>query len=146
PRPSVSATSLGVGFCAFFVAFVNLIRALRPGVLLDPDVSWALPRLLLGLFVVAVAAAAGVVAAGFFYLWSRTRLARRAPRGLPPSRPTLVLLALVAIAAGVLLRFVALDRVPWPVFIDESSLVAPALHLEGRLCDFRDSIRPAPYR
>ena len=32
------------------------------------------------------------------------------------------------------------------MFIDEASLIAPALQLEGRWCDFRDAIRPAPYR
>ncbi len=139
-------TAVSVGLAVFFVAAVNLARALRPGVLLDPDPSWAIPRLALGLFAVAVAAAAACVAGGLFFLWSETSASREDPVALPFGRATLVLLAAAAILAGAWLRFARLDRVPWPVFIDEASLVAPAIQLEGRWCDFRDSIRPAPYR
>jgi hypothetical protein len=145
PRPGF-LPSMVVGFGMFFVSFVGLVRALRLGVLLDPDPSWALPRLLLGLFVIAASASAGGAAAGLFRLWSRAEAAREDPAPLPFRRSWLVLLAVAAIAAGTALRFVQLDRIPGPVFIDEASLVAPALQLEGRWCDFRDAIRPAPYR
>ena len=74
---------------------------------------------------------------------SRTEEAREGPAPLPFRRGWLVLLAVAAIAAGAALRFVQLDRIPGPVFIDEASLVTPALQLEARLCDFRDAIRPA---
>ncbi|HLN59097.1 MAG TPA: hypothetical protein VK416_11095 [Thermoanaerobaculia bacterium] len=135
-----------LGLAVSFVAAVDLIRALRPGVLLDPDPSWAVARLALGLFVLAASAAAGGVAAGLFSLWSRTAMASEGPVPVSLRRGTLVLLAVAAIAAGAALRLAALDRIPWPVFLDEASLVTPALQLEGSWCDFRDSIRPAPYR
>jgi hypothetical protein len=146
PRGSGPLVAVLMGLAVFFVAGVDMIRALRPGVLLDPDPAWAIPRLALGLFAVAVAAAAGGVAAGVFFLWSETRSSSEDPAALPFGRRALVLLAAGSILAGAWLRFVRLDRVPWPVFIDEASLATPALQLEGRWCDFRDSIRPAPYR
>lgn len=135
-----------MGFGVFFVAQVDWIRALRPGVLLDPDPGWAVPRLVLGLFTIAASVAAGGAAAGAFLLWSRSSNAQGDPAPVPFSRAALVLVAVGAIGAGTVLRFVRLDEIPWPVFIDEASLVTPALQLEGRVCDFRDSIRPAPYR
>jgi hypothetical protein len=145
PRPGF-LPSLVVGFGVVFVSSVGLVRFLRPGVLLDPDPTWALPRLLLGLFVIAASVSAGGAAAGLFRLWSGTEAAREGPAPLPFRRSWLILLAVAAIAAGAALRFVRLDSIPGPVFIDEASLIAPALQLDGRWCDFRDAIRQAPYR
>jgi hypothetical protein len=135
-----------IGLAGAFVAAVNLARAIRPALLLDPDPTWAISRLFLGLVLLAGTAAAGVAVAGTFLLFARTRAARGDLGPLPFPRWVLALLASAAILGGTALRFVRLDRLPWPVFIDESSFIAPALQLEGRWCDFRDSIRPAPYR
>jgi hypothetical protein len=60
-----------VGVLSGFVAGVDLLRALRPALLVDPEPAWAAPRLLLGLAVAVGAAAAGAVAAGVFALWAR---------------------------------------------------------------------------
>ncbi len=141
-----AVASAFVGLAGAFVAAVNLARAIRPALLLDPDPSWAIPRLFLGIVFVAGIAGAGAALAGIFSIWAGSRSAREDLSPIPFRRTTLVLLAGAAIAAGAVLRLAALDRVPWPVFIDESSFIAPALQLEGRWCDFRDSIRPAPYR
>ena len=135
-----------VGLAGAFVAAVNLARAIRPALLVDSDPAWAIPRLFLGLLFLAGTAAAGAALAGAFLIWAQTPSARAEPAPLPFRRRTLALLACAAILAGAALRLARLDRVPWPVFIDESSFIAPALQLEGRWCDFRDSIRPAPYR
>jgi hypothetical protein len=140
------AAAVAVGLAGAFVAAVNLARTIRLGLLLDPDPAWAIPKLFLGLVVLAGSAAAGTVLAGTFVLWARTRSAREELAPLPFSKATLAGLAAAAVLAGAALRYVRLDRLPWPVFIDESSFIAPSLQLEGRWCDFRDSIRPAPYR
>jgi hypothetical protein len=140
------AAAVLVGLLGAFVAAVNLARAIRPGLLLDPDPAWAIPRLLLGLAWIGGCAAAGAALAGAFAIWARTRSAREEAAALPLAKSTLVGLAVAAVLAGAALRSVRLDRLPWPVFIDESSFIAPSLQLEGRWCDFRDSIRPAPYR
>ncbi|HEY7862169.1 MAG TPA: hypothetical protein VIE39_00825, partial [Thermoanaerobaculia bacterium] len=75
-REPQARAALLVGLCAAFCAGIWLVRALRPGVLLDADPSWAIARAALGLLLVAGAAAAGAVVAGAFLLWSRTRSAR----------------------------------------------------------------------
>jgi len=134
-----------VGLVVSFVVAIDLIRAIRVPLLLDQDPLWALPRLGLGLAVVAVAATAGGAAAGAFFLWSRSRAARTEPQALPISDGALLALALGAIVAGAFLRFVALERVPPALWIDDVSLIAPALALEGSWRDFADSIRPAPF-
>ena len=141
-----SAAAVAVGFAGAFVVGVNLVRGIRPALLADPDPAWAIPRLVLTLLVFGGCAGAGVAFAGVFAIWARTRSARGelAPLALP--KPALVGLALAALLGGAALRSVRLDRLPWPVFVDESSFIAPSLQLEGRWCDFRDSIRPAPYR
>lgn len=146
PRSPGTASSVFVGGVSGIVVGVWLVRLIRPGLLLDPDPAWAVPRALLGIAVAGVVASVAGAAAALFWLWSRTRVATEPLETIPLHRWVLRTLGAAAIVVGVLVRFVALDRVPWPVFIDESSLIAPALQLEGRWCDFRDSIRPAPYR
>lgn len=145
-RTPGAAASVFVGGVAGIVAGVWLARMIRPDLLLDPDPAWAVPRALLGIALAAVVVSVAGASAGFFLLWSRTRVATEPLAAIPLRRSVLWTLGAAAIFVGALVRFVALDRIPWPVFIDEASLIAPALQLEGRPCDFRDSIRPAPYR
>jgi hypothetical protein len=133
------------GAAAAFVAAVWLARAIRPALLLDAEAAWALPRLALWLGLSAAAAAAGGIAAAGFLLLSRTAPARTDLEPLPLSGRTLGLLAAAAVITGTLLRFAALDRIPEPLWLDDASLVAPALALEGRLADFRDAVRAAPF-
>ena len=131
------------GLAAAFVAAVDLVRWVRPALLTDHDPAWALPRLLLGLFVLASAAAAGALAAGVFFL--ARRFLGVAPAPLPLSGAALVFLAAAAIAGGAALRFAALDRIPSSLWIDDVSLIEPALALSGSPRDFADAIRPAPF-
>ena len=102
-RPAPAAFLVGVAFG--FVAAVDLVVANRLPLLLDRDPSWALPRLLLGLGVIAGAAAAAAGAAGAFFLFAD----RWRPSGEPipplPWRPaTLAAIAMVALLAGGALR------------------------------------------
>ena len=127
------------------MAGVDLLRALRPALLVDPEPAWAAPRLLLGLAVAACAAAAAVLAAGIFALWARLPASRAPLQPLPLRRRALVLLAAGALCAGAALRFAALSRVPGPLWVDDSSLIPAALGLSGAPSDFADAIRPAPY-
>ena len=131
------------GLAVALVAAVDLIRWLRPFVLMDPEPGWALPRLLLGLFVVAAAAAAGGLAAAAFV--SFAPLLFVPPTSIALSRRAIVFLAAAAIAAGALLRFASLERLPPSLWIDDVSLIAPALELTGSPRDFSNAIRPAPY-
>ena len=142
---AVRRASAIAGALAAFVAGVDLLRALRPALLVDPEPAWAAPRLLLGLAVAAGAAAAGALAAGAFALWARLPAARAPLRPLALRRGSLVLLAAGAVAAGAALRFAALSRVPEPLWVDDVSLIPAALELRGRPSDFADAIRPAPY-
>jgi len=146
-RLGVGAATALVGAAAAFVAGVDLLRALRPALLVDPEPAWAAPRLLLGLAVAAGAAAAGALAAGVFAVWARRSEsgAPLRPLSLPGGRAALVLLALAALGAGTALRFAALSRLPQPLWVDDVSLVPAALELSGRPSDFADAIRPAPY-
>lgn len=141
PRRAAMLTGLAVSF----VAAVHLLRALRPELLLDREPAWALPRLFLGLAAVAVAAAAGIGAAGVVFLWSRQASFGRLIPPLPFGPPAVALLAAGAILAGTLLRLVSISEIPWPLWVDDLSLIAPTLALEGGVRDFADSIRTAPY-
>ena len=146
-RRTVGVATALVGAAAAFVAGVDLLRALRPALLVDPEPAWAAPRLLLGLAVAAGAGAAGALAAGLFAVWGRRPEsgAPLRPLPLPGGRAALVLLAVAALAVGTALRFAALSRLPQPLWVDDVSLVPAALELSGRPSDFADAIRPAPY-
>src|SRR5207244_11023360 len=50
-----------------------------------------------------------------------------------------------AIGLGTLARFVSLERLPPSLWIDDVSLISPALELRGAPSDFTNAIRPAPY-
>jgi hypothetical protein len=138
-----AALLAGVG--AAFVAGVDLARWIRPGLLTDPDPAWALPRLLLGLVVATGAAAAGTLVASAILLAAR-RLPESLPLAeLPLRRAGLVASAVASIALGALARFASLQTLPPSLWIDDVSLIAPALELTGRPGDFADAIRPAPF-
>ncbi len=133
------------GTGAAFAVAVFLAAAIRPRLLLDPDPAWSLPRLLLTLGVIAAAAAAGVAAASAVLLWGKTRAVREALPRLPFSPGALVLLAAAALLAGAAARFAALDRVPAALWVDDVSLIVPALSLHGGPGDFADPVRGVPF-
>ena len=148
PRARLTASArmaILVGAAASFVAAVDLVRWIRPPLLLDQDRSWAAERLVLALGVCAGAALAGGLAAAAFLLWSRIRASAQPLEPLPLRRATLAALLAAAILAGVTLRFVALARVPELLWVDDVSLIRPALELRGRPADFANATRPAPY-
>jgi hypothetical protein len=146
PEASRSARAAFLtGFAAAFVAAVDLVRWIRPAVLTDPDPAWSLPRLLLGLFVVVAAVAAGGGAAASFLLAARRLPADFAPVPISLRRGALAAVAAGAIGLGALARLAALDTLPPSLWIDDVSLIAPALELKGAPSDFADAIRPAPY-
>ena len=134
-----------VGLAVSFVAGVDLARALRPLLFLDPDPAWALPRLLLGLLLVAVAAGSGILAAAAFLLLARRLPPEFSPAPIPLARLALAAVAAAAIVLGTLARFASLESLPPSLWIDDVSLIAPALQLAGAPRDFADAIRPAPY-
>jgi hypothetical protein len=140
----VRAASL-VGLAVSFVAGVDLARTLRPLLFFDADPAWALPRLLLGLLLIAVAAGAGVLAAAAFLLLARRLPSEFSPASIPFSRLVLAALAAAAILMGTLARFVSLESLPPSLWIDDVSLMAPSLGLAGAPRDFADAIRPAPF-
>lgn len=137
--------ALLVGALAALVAGVDCVRWIRPALLLDSDASWAPARLLLALFVGAAAALAGGVAAAGFLLWSRIPAAGEPLPPLALSAGTRAAVATAAILAGAALRFAALDSVPEPLWVDDVSLIRPALALRARPADFADATRDAPY-
>ena len=148
PRARLDASARAAalaGAVASFVAGVDLARWIRPGLLTDPDPSWSVSRLLLGLLLVAGAVSAGVLFTALFLLAARRFAADRGPASFPLPAPALAALAAGAILIGAAARFASLaTRPPW-LWIDDVSLISPALALTGSLRDFADSIRPAPY-
>ena len=143
-RPGTIA-AVFVGGIASFVVAVNLVRAIRPALLTDPDPSWLVPRLVLQLLVLAAAVTAGGLAAAAFFLWSRDPRATAALKALPFRPAALVALASASIVLGIWLRFFALERIPESLWVDDLSLISPALGLGAGWSDFSDSIRPVPY-
>jgi hypothetical protein len=133
------------GTGAAFVVGVFLVAAIRPRLLVDPDPGWALARLLLTLAVIAAAAGAGVAVSAAVFLWGRTRAVRETLPGLPLSAGALLLLAAAALLAGAAARFAALDRLPAALWVDDVSLIVPALSLHGGLRDFADPVRGVPF-
>ncbi|MEP6994164.1 MAG: glycosyltransferase family 39 protein [Acidobacteriota bacterium] len=134
-----------VGIVVGFVAAVDLTRWIRPAVLLDPDPSWAAPRLFLSMVVCCGAALAGGLAAGAFLLWSRMPSASAPLSPLPLRRGAVTALAAAAIVAGAALRFAALARVPEVLWVDDLSLIRPALALRAAPADFADATRVVPF-
>lgn len=128
-----------------FVAAVHLARGVRLDLLLDPEPSWAPARLLLTLGVVAGSVGACVLTAGLVWRASRSTFFGRSMESLPLSRGALLGILAAALLAGLLLRAVWLEEIPWPLWVDDLSMIDPALALRGTWSDFADSIRAAPY-
>ncbi len=128
-----------------FLAGVAFARLVHPALLVDPAPSWRLWRALLWLALLAVVALAGRAALLLFESFARSEAGSRPEAPLPFGRGALVTLAAAAFAAGALLRFAGLETVPFPLWVDDVSLVPAALALKGAPPDFADSIRPAPF-
>jgi len=152
PHPFISnlldhrgRAALFAGSAVAFVAAVSLVKLVHLALLLDPEPSWVPARLVLGVGVIAAAAAAGCLAAAALVLWSRRESFGASIPALPFRRRALLFMAGGAVLAGTLLRFAWIETIPWPLWVDDLSLIAPSLELEGDLRDFADSIRAAPY-
>jgi dolichyl-phosphate-mannose-protein mannosyltransferase len=143
-RNSGARTAAVIGLAAAFVVAVDLARWIGPWLLLDPDRSWALPRIALGLAVFAAAAAAGVLAASAFRAFLRSDLAAQPLEPLPLSRRALAVVAAAALVVGIAARAVCIGTLPFPFLEDEVNLVTPALALTGAPHDFADAIFPIP--
>jgi len=139
------ASSVLIGSLAAFVAAVDLIRAIRPDLLLSAEASWAVPRLALWLLVGSAASGAGVTAASLLFLWSRTRSATQPLEPLPFARSTLAILFAAAVLAAVVFRFAWIDSLPSSLWEDDVSMIAPTVALEGSWRDFADPVRPVMY-
>jgi hypothetical protein len=146
-RPGRPGTTAAVFFggATSFVVGERLVEEIRPALLLDPDPGWAFVRLVLWLGLLSATAALGALAAALFLLWTRTRFAPSQLVPLPLRTASLVLIGVGAITAGALLRITALDRIPPSLWIDDVSLIGPALALHGDFADFANSVRAAPY-
>jgi hypothetical protein len=141
-RPAGSAVGAVLVGCAFaFVSWVNLVRALRPELLLDAEPSWAIARLFLGLVVISGTLMAGVLAASLFSLLSRfaPATAPLEPFHLAPA--ALAILAIAALLFGGIVRLIDIDSVPEFLWIDEVTVIEPALALTGHWRDFSDTLR-----
>lgn len=132
------------GWIVWFVLAVDLIRFVRPDLLTSHEPSWAIPRLVLMMFVAGVSAAAGILAAASFFLWSRTNRSSDPLEPIPLRRKTLCLVTLAALIFGVMVRFVWLDRVPPTIWTDEIVPVRPSLALKGNWHDLADAVRMLP--
>jgi hypothetical protein len=143
--PGAAGGSAVFGCAVAFVATFNLVRSLRPALLLDPETSWAIPRLLLGLAVIAVAVSVGGISAAGFFRWTRSSLSVSPLPRLPFSFAALAALAAMALLLGSFARLAKLDSIPEALWIDDVSEIVPALDLSGRWRDFADSVRPVPF-
>jgi hypothetical protein len=143
--PGAVGRSAVFGCAVAFVAALNLVRYLRPALLLDPETAWAIPRLVLGLAVIAVAASVGGISAAGFLRWTRSSLSVSPLPRLPFSFAALASLAAMAFLLGSSARLASLDSIPEALWVDDVSEIAPALDLSGQWRDFADSIRPVPF-
>ena len=143
--PRAVGSSAVFGCAIAFVAAVNLVRSVRPALLVDPDPSWVIPRLLLALAVVVAAVAAGGISAACFFRWSRSTVSLSPLPRLPFSSVALGMLAVTAFLLGTFARLVKLDSIPAALWIDDVSEIAPALDLSGGWRDFANSVRAVPF-
>ncbi|MEO8192096.1 MAG: glycosyltransferase family 39 protein [Acidobacteriota bacterium] len=142
-RASLAALAAGLG--ASLVAAAGAVRRIGPLLLSDQDPAWALPRLVLTVGVIGVAAAAGILAATAMLLWSRSRAAQLPLEPLPWRGSALAAVAMTAVAAAAAARFTRLSDVPLALWIEDLTLIDPSLALTGTWRDFADAIRPAPF-
>ena len=143
--PGAVGRSAVFGCAVAFVAALNLVRFLRPALLVDPEPSWAIPRLLLGLAVIVATTTVGGISAAGSFRWSRSSLSQSPLPRLPFSSGALAALAVTAFLLGSAARLVRLDSIPEALWVDDVSEIAPALDLSGRWRDFADSVRPVPF-
>jgi hypothetical protein len=134
-----------VGGAVGFVVAVDLVRIIRPALLLDAEPAWLLARFVLWIALFSATAACGGLAAGLFSLWERSWLSRVKPGPLPLRRASIVALSMSALGIGVALRAGWIDQLPIPFLHDEVNLIGPVLRLSGTWEDFSNSIRPIPY-
>jgi hypothetical protein len=142
--PSAAAAALVGGLGAALVAADVAILRFKPLLLTDPDPAWAVPRLILGLLVIAAAAAVAGVMAGGLVIFGRTAAGRR-PLSVFAHGPWLIGLAALGLVAAAILRFTHLSTIPLALWGEDLTLIDPALALSGRWTDFGNSIRPAPF-
>ncbi|HEY1252442.1 MAG TPA: hypothetical protein VGH97_14770 [Thermoanaerobaculia bacterium] len=145
-KPSTSPTAAGFvllgGVCSF-LASAAAIRAIRADLLLDAEPTWALPRFFLSLAVIVV----GVAAGGLAVAAAHRLVPRVGPGlpGLPLSDGALAVLAAVSVLAGSLARLASLSEIPWPMWVDDVSLLEPTLALRRAWSDFLPPVRAVPY-
>jgi hypothetical protein len=145
-RPGTPApAAILAGLAVALVAAANMVRWIRIGLLIDPEVSWALPRFVLGIAAITVTAASAGLAVALIRIGARWLGAEARPEPLGFRPLTLALVSAGALAGGTFLRFVDLSRRPNWLFVDDLSLIAPALALKGSFRDFADSIRAVPF-
>jgi hypothetical protein len=137
------ASGLIAGAGVAFVSGVDLVRFVQARIPIDAENSWSPARVALVLCVVVVSLAAGALTAAAFHVLAKAP-AVHAPLAQLPFRRVGLLFGL-AVAAGILFRFVNLSRVPYALWADDVSLISPSLALQGRWRDFTDSIRPVMY-
>jgi hypothetical protein len=125
-RRASRRAALIAGCAAAFVVAVDLARAIRPALLLDPESSWAIAGLLLGLSVVAASAGAGVLAASAFLAFSRMPGVSAPAAPLSFSKSALVVFFVLAFLAGTLFRFGDLVDLPPSLWEDGVSPIAPS--------------------
>ncbi|MGH9318086.1 MAG: hypothetical protein ACRD1P_13385 [Thermoanaerobaculia bacterium] len=142
--PGSPRRAVAFGLLVWFVVIVDAIRFVRPDLLTSPETSWAIPRLVLTVLVIAASSSAGILAAAGFLLWSQTSRSSDPLEPLPVSRKALGLVALAALVFGALVRFAWLDQIPPAIWFDEVLPIRPSLALEGRWRDYSDAIRILP--
>jgi len=91
---------------------------------------------------IAVVALAGFASARLFCTFSESRLAKAPLQPFPIGRSGF--LAAAALVAGIALRMASLADPP-PQYLDEATLIEPALALKGSIADFRHPLRAVPY-
>jgi hypothetical protein len=128
-----------------FVILVNAVRIFRPASLFQPELSWLV--VWLGMWVAALGAvAAGAAVAYWAFAWFEgTRAGLDPLEPLPFRQGTLAALTLTAVAVGTVLRFADLAGRPPSSLLDDLTLIAPTLELDGSFRDFLRPLRAAPY-
>ncbi len=128
-----------------FLAGVAFARWVHPALLVDPDPHWRFPRALVWLALAGVVSGAGWVAYRAFHSFSRSEAAGRPEAPLPFGSGSLLFLGSASFAMGSLLRLAGLESIPFPLWVDDLSLVPAALSLSGAPGDFADAIRASPF-